>query len=54
MANYLMSLLVCELMLHFDMELCTESKAWFSKQRVWTIWEQPPLIVKLTAVKPIV
>jgi hypothetical protein len=54
MANYLMGLLVCELMLHFDMEPCKESKAWFSNQRVWTIWEQPPLMVKLTAVKTIV
>ena len=53
MAIYLMRLLVCELMMHFDMEPYTESKAWFSNQRVWTIWEQPPLMVKLTAIKPL-
>lgn len=52
MADYLMKLLICELMLHFDVEPCTESKARFDKQRVWTIWEQPPFMVRLAAARP--
>jgi hypothetical protein len=51
MANYIIALVLCQVILHFDFELCTESKAWLSRQRIWTVWEKPPLMVKWTPVK---
>lgn len=33
---------------HFDMELCDESKERWENQKLFTLWEKPPLMVQLT------
>ena len=48
MAYHEMRLIIAKLLWHFDMELCVESEEWI-KQKVYTLWEKPPLMVKLIA-----
>ncbi|KAK5946777.1 hypothetical protein PMZ80_000920 [Knufia obscura] len=45
-----MRLLLSAVLLHFDVELCKESKDW-ADQKVYTLWEKPALMCKLTSVK---
>ena len=45
-----MRLLLSTVLLHFDLELCKESAKW-TEQRVYTLWEKPALMCKLTLVK---
>jgi cytochrome P450 len=33
---------------HFDMELCEESKEGWENQKLFTLWEKHPLMVRLT------
>ena len=40
-------LLLATLLLHFDISLAEESQGWID-QRVYTLWEKPPLMVDLT------
>lgn len=42
-----MRLLLASTLLHFDLELCTESQDW-SDQKTYTLWEKKPLICRLT------
>ncbi|KAJ5683046.1 cytochrome P450 [Penicillium macrosclerotiorum] len=51
MAQYMMALILCNLMLHFDFENVPENKNWFANQRIWTIWDKPALMVKLIPVR---
>jgi hypothetical protein len=51
MAQYMMNLILCNLILHFDFETVPENKTWFDSQRIWTIWDKPPLMVKLIPAK---
>lgn len=44
-----MRLLLTTVLLHFDIELCEESKAW-ADQKVWTLWEKPALWCKIRLV----
>lgn len=44
-----MRLLLSTVLLHFDLELCDESKMW-KDQKVYTLWEKHPLMCKLTEV----
>lgn len=47
-----MRLLISTVLLHFDLELCAESKGW-SDQKVYTLWEKHPLMCMLKeVVKP--
>ncbi|KAJ5726041.1 cytochrome P450 [Penicillium malachiteum] len=52
MVNYLIRFCTREVMLHFDFEPCGESEEWVSNRKIWTFWDKPPLMVKLTPVKP--
>jgi hypothetical protein len=52
MANYMSRLVVSRLLLHFDIELCTEGKDWFAGQKVWGAWDKKPVPVKLNPVQP--
>ncbi|GKZ23521.1 hypothetical protein AbraCBS73388_009897 [Aspergillus brasiliensis] len=51
MAKYIMSLFICNLLLHFDFEIATDPKTWLSNQRAWIVWHNPPLNVNLKPVK---
>lgn len=44
-----MRLLLSTVLLHFDLTLCEESKTW-ADQKVFTLWEKPALMCKLTEV----
>lgn len=44
-----MRLLLSTVMLHFDLELCPQSKNW-ADQKVYTLWEKHPLMCNLTEV----
>ncbi|KAK5144603.1 hypothetical protein LTR04_001512 [Oleoguttula sp. CCFEE 6159] len=46
-----MRLMLAKMIWHFDIELCKESANWFEENRCFTLWEKPPLMVKLTAVE---
>ena len=45
-----MRLLFATVILHFDLKLADESKAWVD-QKVYTLWEKKPLMCTLTSVK---
>ncbi|ETN43942.1 uncharacterized protein HMPREF1541_11073 [Cyphellophora europaea CBS 101466] len=45
-----MRLLLATTLLYFDFALCKESEQWHD-QKVYTLWEKPPLWMKLTPVK---
>ncbi|CAK4032813.1 Isotrichodermin C-15 hydroxylase [Lecanosticta acicola] len=45
-----MRLLLTTVLLHFDLELCDESKDW-TDQRIYTLWEKKPLMCRLTPAK---
>lgn len=45
-----MRLLLATVILHFDLKLCEESKAW-NHQKVFTLWEKKPLMATLTPVE---
>lgn len=45
-----MRLLLATVLFHFDIELRDESKSW-AQQKVWTLWEKPPLWCKVRQVK---
>lgn len=51
MAQYMMLLILCNLILHFDFETVPANETWFSGQRIWTIWDKPALMVKLIPVR---
>lgn len=42
---------MAKLIWNFDMELNTKSRTWLERSRVFTLWEKPPLLVRLTPVK---
>ena len=42
-----MRIILCKLMLNFDIELGSESENWID-QEVYFLWDKPPLIVSLT------
>lgn len=44
-----MRLLLSTVFLHFDLDICEESKDW-KDQKVFTLWEKRPLMCKLTEV----
>jgi hypothetical protein len=41
-----MRLILASVLLHFDLELCTETGDWL-KQRCYFLWDKQPLFVKL-------
>lgn len=49
MAYYLARLIMCKLIMKFDLELCPESETWNEEQRIWIVWDKPQLLVKLIA-----
>ncbi|KAI2898598.1 hypothetical protein CBS11852_3532 [Aspergillus niger] len=51
MAHYIVSLFICNLLLHFDFKIATDPKTWLSNQRAWIVWHNPPLNVSLKPVK---
>lgn len=46
-----MRLIMVKLLWTFDVELVEPEKDWMVEQRVFALWEKPPLQVKLTPVK---
>jgi len=42
-----MRLLIALLLWNFDLEIMPESKGW-QKQKVYLLWEKPPLMVQVT------
>jgi hypothetical protein len=47
MAYYVIRLIICKLLWHFDVELDGENENWISDQRIFGTWEKLPLMVKL-------
>ncbi|KAF2455341.1 benzoate 4-monooxygenase cytochrome P450 [Lineolata rhizophorae] len=45
-----MRLILAKTVFSFDMELAPESENWFSRNKVFSLWEKPPLMASLTAV----
>jgi hypothetical protein len=45
-----MRLLLANVMLHFDLKLCEESRTW-GDQKVFTLWEKKPLMATLKPVQ---
>jgi hypothetical protein len=39
-------LILCKLLFHFDLALCPESAHW-TNQKVYFLWDKPPLMVIL-------
>jgi hypothetical protein len=50
MAYHEMRLILTKVLYNFDLELCPESENW-TDQKVFTLWEKHPLIVKLRDVR---
>jgi len=46
-----MRLILAKLLWAFDIELVQPEKDWMEEQRVFALWEKPPLSVRLTAVQ---
>jgi cytochrome P450 len=46
LAYHEMRLILASVLLHFDLELCTETGDWL-KQRCYFLWDKQPLFVKL-------
>jgi hypothetical protein len=42
-----MKLILARVLFDFDLELTEESKDW-ANQKVYSFWQKPPLLVKLT------
>lgn len=51
MAHYIVSLFICNLLLHFDLEIATDPKTWLTNQRAWIVWHNPPLNINLKPIK---
>jgi cytochrome P450 len=47
MAMHEMRLILAKILWNFDFELLPESKGWAESQRVFTLWEKKPLMVKI-------
>ena len=47
LAYHEMRLMLAKVLWSFDVELCEQSKNW-TDQKVYTLWEKPALMVKLT------
>ena len=50
MAYHEMRLILTKVLYNFDLELCPESEEWVD-QKVFTLWEKHPLMVKLRDVR---
>lgn len=50
MAYHEMRLILTKVLYNFDLELCPESENW-TDQKVFTLWEKHPLIIKLRDVR---
>jgi cytochrome P450 len=50
MALHEMRLILSKVLFDFDLELQPESQDWIAKQKVYTLWEKAPLMVKLKEV----
>jgi len=46
-----MRLIAAKVLFSFDLELSDESKDWLKNNKVFGLWEKPPLMVKLRPVK---
>jgi cytochrome P450 len=51
MAYHEMRLILTKVLYNFNLELCPESKNWMDHQQVYTLWQKPPLMVKVKAVR---
>jgi cytochrome P450 len=45
-----MRLIIAKVLFTFDLELVDKERDWFKGQRVFTVWNKPSLMVKLTPV----
>jgi hypothetical protein len=46
-----MRLVIAQVLFNFDLELVDKKQDWFKGQRVFTVWDKPSLMVKLTPVQ---
>jgi hypothetical protein len=46
-----MRLVVAKVLFSFDLELVDKTQDWFSGQKVFSVWEKPSLMVKVTPVQ---
>jgi hypothetical protein len=42
---------MAKVMYNFDLELADKEADWMGGQKVFTLWEKPPLMVRLTPVQ---
>ena len=42
-----MRLCAAKVLYNFDLELMDESREWMKNQKIFALWEKPPLMVKL-------
>ncbi|KAI0003504.1 cytochrome P450 [Xylariaceae sp. FL0662B] len=47
LAYYEMRIILARFLYNFDLELCPQSQDWI-KQKSWTLWKKPPLMVKVS------
>jgi hypothetical protein len=46
-----MRLVIAKVLFNFDLELVDKTQDWMKGQKVFTLWEKPSLMVKLTPVE---
>lgn len=46
-----MRLIMAKVLFEFDLELQPESEDWLARNKVFTLWEKPPLMVSLRPVR---
>lgn len=44
-----MRIIMARVLWHFDMEISGSSKGWMESMKIYSLWEKPKLLVKLTA-----
>jgi hypothetical protein len=47
MALHEMRLILCKVLFSFDLELLPECRNWIADQKIYSLWEKTPLMVKI-------
>lgn len=46
-----MRLILAKILFRFDIELVDKEQKWMENQKMFTLWDKPPLMVKIHTVK---
>lgn len=47
-----MRLILAKIVYNFDLEIADDSRRWLADQKVFVLWDKPPLNIRLTRVAP--